>query len=160
MNMLGFAKSGSALIADWDDAYTFPGVKSVQPENGPVRQRLTATFRLRRTARAVRLTPLGTGDWNTIATGYRLIAERKGLAVTLQQKIKRNPHMAKLIGASNVKLWTCLARRMSEGSKKEESVNVRWTFDEAARIAEHLKKDIGVDRTLFMMGGWTEGGYD
>jgi hypothetical protein len=160
MNMLGFAKNGSALIVDWDDAYTFPEVKSVRPENGPVRQRLTTTFHLRRTARSVRLTPLGRGDWNTIATGYRLIAEQKGLAVTLRQKTARNPHLAELIGASNVKLWTCLARRMTEDSKKEESVNVRWTFDEAARIAEHLKKDVGLDRALFMMGGWTEGGYD
>ena len=157
MNMLGFAKNGSALIVDWDDAYTFPEVKSVRPENGPVRQRLTTTFHLRRTARSVRLTPLGPGDWNTIATGYRLIAEQKGLAVTLRQKTARNPHLAELIGASNVKLWTCLARRMTEDSKKEESVNVRWTFDEAARIAEHLKKDVGLDRALFMMGGWTEG---
>jgi len=160
MNMLGFAKAGSTLIADWDDAYTFPDVKSERLESGPARQRLTTTFRLQRTARAVRLTPLGTGDWNTIATGYREIAEQKGLAVTLQQKIARNPHLAKLIGASNVKLWTCLARRMSEDSKQEESVNVRWTFDEAARIAEHLKTDVGLDRALFMMGGWTEGGYD
>jgi len=160
MNVLGFAKSGSVLIADWDDAYTFPEVKSVLPENGPVRQRLTTTFRLRRRARSVRLTPLGEGDWNTIAAGYRLLAEQKGLAVTLRQKTARNPHMANLIGASNVKLWTCLARRMSEDSKEEESVNVRWTFDEAARIAEHLKKDVGLDRALFMIGGWTEGGYD
>ena len=160
MNMLGFAKSGSALIVSWDDAYTFPEVQSVQPKSGPARQRLTTTFRLRRTARALRLTPLGKGDWNAIATGYRRIAEEKGLAVTLHQKIARNPHAAKLIGASNVKLWTCLARRMSEDSKKEESVKVRWTFDEAAKIAEHLKKDVGLDRALFMMGGWTEGGYD
>lgn len=160
MNMLGFAKSGAALIADWDDAYTFPEVKSVRTETGPVPQRLMTTFRLQRTARAVRLTPLGSGDWSTIATGYREIAEQKGLAVTLQQKTARNPHLAKLIGASNVKLWTCLARRMSEDSKQEESVNIRWTFDEAARIAEHLKKDVGLDRALFMMGGWTEGGYD
>ena len=160
MNMLGFAKNGSALIADWDDAYTFPEVKSERQESGPVRQRLTTTFRLQRTARAVRLTPLGAGDWNTIASGYREIAQQKGLAVTLQQKIARNPHMTRLIGASNVELWTCLARRMNEDSTQEESVNVHWTFDEAARIAEHLKQEVGLDRALFMMGGWTEGGYD
>lgn len=160
MNMLGFAKRGSTLIADWDDAYTFPEVKSERADDGPVHQRLVTAFRLRRTARAVRLTPLGAGDWNTIATGYREIAEQKGLAITLREKIARNPHLAKLVGASNVKLWTCLARRMSEDSKQEVSVNVRWTFDEAARNAEHLKKDIGIDRALFMMGGWTEGGYD
>ncbi len=160
MNMLGFGKSGSALIVDWDDAYVFPDVKSVVAESGEPRQRITTTFRLRRTARSVRLTPLGPGDWNAIAAGYRLIAEQKGLAVTLRQKTERNPHMGGLIGASNVKLWTCLARRMSEDSTKEESVNVRWTFDEAAQIAEHLKNDVGVDHALFMMGGWTEGGYD
>ena len=160
MNMLGFAKSGSALVVDWDDAYTFPDVKSELREDGSSRQRLTTSFRLRRTARLVRLTPLGNGDWNTIAAGYRRIAEEKGLAVTLKEKIARDSHMSQLVGASNVKLWTCLARRMSEDSKTEESAKVRWTFDEAARIAEHLKKDVGVDRALFMMGGWTEGGYD
>ncbi|MHC4181078.1 MAG: DUF5696 domain-containing protein, partial [Planctomycetota bacterium] len=37
---------------------------------------------------------------------------------------------------------------------------VRWTFDEAARIAEHLRNDLKIDRCLFIMGGWTEGGYD
>jgi hypothetical protein len=65
-----------------------------------------------------------------------------------------------MIGASNAKLWTCLARRMNEDSTKEESVRVRWTFDEAARVAEHLKQDVGIERCLFMVGGWTEGGYD
>ena len=160
MNVLGFGKNGSTLIVDWDDAYTFPDIRSTLHQDGPSHQRITTEFRLRRTARSVCLTPLGAGDWNTIAAGYRRVAERKGLAVTLQQKATRNPHTAKLFGASNVKLWTCLARRMSEDSTQEESVKVRWTFDEAARIAEHLKQDIGLDRALFMMGGWTEGGYD
>ena len=84
MNMLGLAKSGSTLTVDWDDAYTFLEVMSVLPEDGLVRQRPTTTFRLRRTARTVRLTPLGKGDWNTIATGYRLIAEQKGPHASLR----------------------------------------------------------------------------
>ena len=37
---------------------------------------------------------------------------------------------------------------------------VHWTFDEAAQVAEHLKRDLGIDRCLFTIGGWTEGGYD
>ncbi len=49
---------------------------------------------------------------------------------------------------------------MNEESTKEESVKVRWTFDEAAAIAEHLHNDLGIDRCLFTLGGWTEGGYD
>jgi len=49
---------------------------------------------------------------------------------------------------------------MNAESTKEESVRVRWTFGEAAKIAEHLRKDLQIERCLFIMGGWTEGGYD
>ncbi|NIP53059.1 MAG: hypothetical protein GWN67_13390 [Phycisphaerae bacterium] len=160
MNMLGFIKGGSALIVTWDDAYVFGELKSTLPSDKPYRQKLTTTLELRRSARSIRLIPLGKGDWNTVAAGYRHYAEKKGLAITLREKIRRDPHVELLIGAANAKLWTCLARRMNEQSTKEESVKVRWTFDEAAKIAEHLRKDVGIEHCLFMMGGWTEGGYD
>ncbi len=160
MNMLGFLKSGAALIVDWDDAYVWPELQSTLAQKASYRQQITSALVLRRSARSVRLTPLGKGDWNTIAAGYRRIAEQKGLAVTLREKIRRDPHAERLLGASNVKLWTCLARRMNEESTKEESVKVRWTFDEAAAIAEHLHQDLGIARCLFILGGWTEGGYD
>ena len=160
MNMLGLLKRQAALVVSWDDAYVFPALRSTLPSASQESQRLSATFTLRRSARCVRLTPLGTGDVNTLAAGYRRIAESKGLAVTLQEKIRRNPHAELMTGASNVKLWTCLARRMNEDSTEEESVKVRWTFDEAAAIAEHLSKDLDMHRCLFMLGGWTEGGYD
>ena len=160
MNMLGFIKAGSALIVTWDDAYVFPELKSTLFTDKPYRQKLTATLELRRRAKSVRLTPLGKGDFNTIAAGYRRCAEKKGLAITLREKIRRDPHVELMVGAANAKLWTCLARRMNEQSTEEESVKVRWTFDEAAQIAEHLRKDVGIERCLFMMGGWMEGGYD
>jgi len=160
MNMLGLVKAGSALVVSWDDAYTFPELQSSRPRAGKVKQRLTTSVLLRRSARALRLSPLGKGDCNTVAAGYRRIAEDKGLAVTLGEKIHRNATCERMVGAANVKLWTCLARRMSEDSAKEESVTVRWTFDEAARIAEHLQRDVGIGRCLFILGGWTEGGYD
>ena len=35
---------------------------------------------------SLRLTPLGKGDWNTVAAGYRRMAEQKGLAVTLRRE--------------------------------------------------------------------------
>ena len=162
MNMLGFLKSGSTLAVTWDDAYVWPEVQSslVREADRESTQRITTGFSLRRSARTIRLTPLGKGDWNTLAAGYRRIAEQKGLAVTLQDRIRRNPHAELLTGAANVKLWTCLERRMSEDSTKEESVQVHWTFDEAAAVAEHLAKDVGISRCLFIVGGWTEGGYD
>ncbi len=160
MNMVGLVKRSSALLATWDDAYTFAQLKSVLPDGAGGVQRLSVGFDLRRSARAIRLTPLGKGDWNTLAAGYRRIAEAKGAAVTLREKIERNPHVERMIGAADFKLWTCLARRMNEESTAEESVRVRWTFDEAAAIAEHLHRDVGIGRCLFMIGGWTEGGYD
>lgn len=160
MNMLGFVKSGSTLIAAWDDAYVFPEVSSVKVEGQAREQELRASFELRRSARVVRLIPCGKGDWNTVARTYRRYAERKGLAVTLKEKTRHDPHMELMLGASDAKLWTCLARRMNEESTAEESVKVRWTFDEAAKIAEHLRNDLKINRCLFMVGGWTEGGYD
>ena len=160
MNMLGFVKNRSALIATWEDAYVFPEVQKTSPDDTSDQCTLTATFELRRTAKSLRLMPLGKGNWDTIATAYRRHADQQGLAVTLHEKMRRDPHVERMIGASNAKLWTCLARRMNEESTAEEYVRVRWTFDEAARIAEHLHGDLEIGRCFFMMGGWTEGGYD
>ncbi|HOL94312.1 MAG TPA: DUF6259 domain-containing protein [bacterium] len=160
MNMLGFLKSGAALVLTWDDAYTWPRVESVLPEGPDAFQRLVTTVTLRKTARSVKLVPLGKGDWNTVAERYREIAEKKGLVQTLRAKIRRNRHEELLVGAANVKLWMCLARRMNEESTKEESVEVNWTFDEAAAVAEHIAKEVQIGRCLFTLGGWTEGGYD
>ncbi|MFA6562793.1 MAG: DUF5696 domain-containing protein [Verrucomicrobiia bacterium] len=159
MNMMGFVKRDAALLMTWDDAY-------IRPELVKTKQSLKCSVHARRSPHCERatfsitLTPLGHGDWNTIATAYRKVAETKGLAVTMAAKARRNPETAKLFGASNAKLWTCLARRRSEDSTKDESVEVKWTFDEAAQVAEHLKRDLGMDRCLFTLGGWTEGGYD
>ena len=160
MNMLGLVKGGSALLVTWDDAYVVPTLQRTRPRAGDRKALLTASFQLRRSAHSLVLTPLGKGDWNTLAAGYRRIAEAKGLAVTLRRKIRRNPKAELMVGAANVKLWTCLARRMNEESTAEEWVRVHWTFDEAAAIAEHIRKDLGIARCLFIMGGWTEGGYD
>ena len=160
MNMLGFLKQGSGLVTTWDDAYVSPELESRLPAEPTKPQQIVTSFTLQRSARSVRLTPLGEGDWNTIAAGYRRMAEQKGLAVSLADKIQRDPHLQMLVGAIDFKLWTCLARRMNEASTEEESAKVRWTFDEAATIAEHLRNDLDIKQCLFMIGGWTEGGYD
>ncbi len=160
MNMLGFLKRGSVLLATWDDANVWATLRGKKVEGQPHKHELTTELAIRPPARAIRITPLGKGDWNTLAEGYRRIADGKGLATTLKQKIARNAHAERLLGAANVKLWTCLNRRMDEESTKVEHEEVEWTFDEAAQIAEHIKKDLGIDRCLFILGGWTEGGYD
>ncbi len=160
MNMVGLVKRGASLIVTWDDAYVFCELERAVPEGQAEGRKLTTTFEMRRSAKVLRLMPLGHGDWNDIARVYRQYADQRGFAVTLRQKIERDKHLERMVGASNAKLWTCLARRMNDDSTAEESVQVRWTFDEAARIAEHLHSDVKLDRCFFMMGGWTEGGYD
>ena len=80
-------------------------------------------------------------------------ADEKGLAVTLRAKTARNAKMERLVGAADFKLWTCLHRRMNEESTAEESVTVRWTFDEAAQIAERWVAETRVarDRVRFAL---------
>ncbi|MBN2326469.1 MAG: hypothetical protein JXR73_04880 [Candidatus Omnitrophica bacterium] len=160
MNMLGLLKQEAALIVRWDDAYVFPKLESALKDGNPSEQCLTTEITLRNTANRICLTPLGKGNWNTIADHYRAMAERDGYAVPLRRKIQRNKHVELLEGASNVKLWQCLSRRMNEESTQEEWVKINWTFDEAASVAEHIKNDLDIPRCLFMIGGWGEGGYD
>lgn len=157
MNMFGFLKAGSGLIVTWDNAYVFPEVE--RKVSGNARELIT-TFELRRNARSLRITPIGKGDWNTIASEYRKIGEKKGYAVTLKKKIARNPELEKLIGAPNLKLWHCFIQRMNEESTEMKYRRIRWTFAETARIAEHMHKDLQIDRCLYVIGGWINGGYD
>jgi hypothetical protein len=136
MRMIGLVENDHAALVTWEDLYA-----NVDLRNGP--EALATSL----TAKSFRIQFLGKGDYVTIGQAYRKIA----------RKAHANP---KLAGASNVKLWSTFSRRMNEESTKEESVNVNWTFDEAAQVAEHLKKDIQIDKVLFTLGGWIKRGYD
>lgn len=157
MNMIGFLKKGSGLIVTWDNMYVFPVVQRKIKQGA---NELITTFELRKSARSLRITPIGKGDWNTIAAEYRKIGEKKGYAVTLKEKIARKPLLEKLIGASNLKLWHLYIQRMNKESTEIKYRKVRWTFDEAAQIAEHMRNDLEIDRCLYVIGGWVNGGYD
>jgi len=157
MNMFGIVKNNSALIVTWDNMYVFPEVERKVSGSS---QKLITTFELRKSARTLRLHPIGKGDVNTIASEYRKIGESKGYAVTLKDKIIRNPNVEKLIGACNLKLWHLYIQRMNRESTKIKYRKVRWTFEETARIAEHMRNDLDIDRCLYIIGGWIKGGYD
>jgi hypothetical protein len=156
MEMLGAVKNGGALLITWHDPYVTAEVRSII-EDG--RGRLSTSLIMRRTARSLRIHALGVGDLNLIAQEYRRIARRKGWLITWDEKLKTHPQAEKLFGAVNFKLWTALARRIDE-DLNEVSVEVRWTFDEVAQIAEHLKNDLKLDKVLFILGGWIRKGYD
>ena len=158
MAMCGFLKSGAALLAWWDDPYALVELRSTAGGSAP--QTLTAALDLRKSAREFHLRVLGKGDHNAVGHAYREVAKARGLLVPWTEKLKGHPERAPLQGAVNVKLWSLLDRRMDEESAREESVRVNWTFDEAAQIAEHLKRDLRLERVLFLIGGWIHRGYD
>src|SRR5579862_1971552 len=162
MAMLGYVSAGSALLASWDSPDIVPEVRSekIDPPDGGVSQILSTSFDFSRGPGVIRLTPCGRGGAAEIADVYRSEAQRKGWLVPWSEKIAQNPERQKLFGASNVKLWSCLSRRMNEASDKEEQLHVSWTFNEAAAVAEHIKNDLKIDRVLFTIGGWTHRGYD
>lgn len=163
MTMMGVLKSGSALLATWNDPYIEAEVKSVlNPAGLPLqaKQLLSPSLLLRQSARLFQLQPLGRGNHVTVAQAYRKIAQEEGWHVSWDKKLKERPHLDRYFGAINFKLWSMLTRRMNDESTKEESVRVNWTFEEAAEVARHLKKDLRLDRVLFTLGGWIHRGYD
>ena len=160
MELLGFVKNKSAVLVTWHGPYVTAEVKSTLNEGvTETKQVLSTSLDLMKTAKVVKIHFLGEGDYVTIAKAYRQVAKEKGWLVTWKEKIKEIPDAAKLFGASNLKLWSCLTRRL-DYKMNERSVTVNWTFNEAAKIAEHLKNDLKIERGLFIIGGWIHRGYD
>ena len=162
MAMFGVVKNGAAALVTWSDPYVAVELKSVLT-NAPGtagKQILLPSLVLRKSATSFRIQFLGKGDYNTIARAYHEVARERGWLVTWKEKLRGYPQRAQLFGASNFKLWTALDRRMNEESTKEERVTVNWTFAEAAQVAEHLKRDLQIDKCLFTIGGWMHRGYD
>jgi hypothetical protein len=160
MAMTALFKSGAALMATWGDPYLRLHVgRRATPDAPDSDHELLTTFELSKTARSLQLRCLGQGDIHQVAAAYRERATELGYRVTWDEKLESRPQASRLFGACNVKLWHALARRIDE-NLEEQSVEVRWTFDEAAQISEHLKADLELEDVLFHLGGWTRYGYD
>jgi hypothetical protein len=84
MNMLGLLKGTSGLLVTWDDADVTPEIERGHTIDG-VTLRLTTNLGLQRTAHTIRLTPLGSGDINTLAVAYRQLREKLGPVETIKQ---------------------------------------------------------------------------
>ena len=162
MAMFGIVKQGAAALVTWNDPYVAAELKSIltNAASAPAKQVLAPSLLLRKSAKTCRIQFLGPGDYVTIAKAYREVAKQRGWLVTWDEKLKDHPDRAKYFGASNYKLWSLLDRRMNDESTKEEQVRVNWTFHEATQVAEHLKRDLKLDKILFIMGGWIHRGYD
>ncbi|HLH54202.1 MAG TPA: DUF5696 domain-containing protein [Verrucomicrobiae bacterium] len=162
MEMLGVVQNRSAVLATWDDPYVAVDVRSTVRKGDweSEAQTVAAALVLTKTAKSFQLHFLGKEDYVGIAKAYREVAKRRGFFVNWDEKLKTNPERSKLFGAANIKLWSALDRRMNEESTKEESVRTNWTFKDVAELAEHLKRDLQLDRVLFALGGWIHRGYD
>jgi hypothetical protein len=101
MNMIGLVENGAAMLVTWSDPYLAIEVKSALDPGG---QKLTTSAVLKNSAKSLRVSVLGKGDYNAIAAAYRRVARTSGLLVTWDEKIRQNPERAKYIGASDVKL--------------------------------------------------------
>lgn len=157
MEMLGIIKRGSAVLVTWHDPYVTVSIRSTISEGGM--QYLYPSLIMQRSATSFQLRFLGHGDHNTVAKAYREDAIQKGYLVTWKEKLRNLPSARRLFGASNFKLWNML-ERVVDTQGKEHLVRVNWTFDEALKIAEHLKEELKLDKILFIMGGWNRRGYD
>ena len=162
MQMLGVVQDGAAALFTWQNPYVAAELKSVADNSAvaALKQTLTPSIVLRKSARSFRIHFLGKGDYVTLAKAYRDIAKAEGLVMTWGEKLKGNPARSNLFGAANFKLWSALDRHMDLASTKEESVRTNWTFAEAAQVAAHLKRDLKMDKVLFILGGWIHRGYD
>jgi Glycosyl hydrolases related to GH101 family, GH129 len=160
MNMIGLVKSGAAMLVTWTDPYVVIEINSAVNSAGARGQKVATSAVLTQSAKSLRLQLLGKGDYISITAAYREVARANGLLVKWDRRIRQNPERAKYLGASNVKLWHALERRMNEDSTQEISAQVNWTFDEAAQVAEHVKSDLKMEKVLFGLGGWMKRGYD
>ncbi len=162
LEMMGFVKQGSALLVSWNNPNVIFDLRSelIKKSSSSYKQKISVSISLSKTAKAFRLIFLGEGNYSTIAKAYRKEAKEKGWLVNWNEKLKKHPEAEKLFGAANIKLWSTLTRIMSEDSSKEINISTNWTFSEAAQIAEHLKYDLKINKTLFTLGGWIHRGYD
>ena len=158
MAMLGVVKNGSALLATWEDPYTtILADYAIQP-----RRQLSLSLSFRRSARSVRLQPLGRGGYVEIAKAYRPIARQRGFLKTLAEKMKENPDVERFFGAADFKPFAFMRRVANTRYNKtdKEVLDINFSFQECADLAEHFSKDLGIDRALLVLNGWINGGYD
>ena len=160
MEMFGVVRRGSAVLVTWHDPYVTPRVQSTFPmaDTVPGTQVLLPAVSLSGSARGLRIRFLGKGDYCKIAAAYRDVAQAKGYIERWPAKIKRCKDAAKLIGAIDVRCSN-LSRQLNDKGR-EVAVHVPHTFEQSAQLAEHLKKDLKLDKVLLMLSGWIHRGYD
>lgn len=158
MAMFGAVKEGSALLVTWTDPYTeVQADYSLQPL-----PQLRMGLAMREPAQSVRLQPLGPGGYVEIAKAYRTVARQRGLLKTLAEKMRENPRVAEFFGAADFKPFAYMRLAPNTPWHKQDQwgAQLNFTFEECAELAEHFKRDLGIDRAMLVLNGWINAGYD
>ena len=100
-----------------------------------------------------------------MAKRYKKYAKETGRFVTMKEKIRRNPQYEKIIGAPDIKVY-CYTNRLNDPRLRawsEPVLNgyekVNTTFEQVAEMSDELKA-LGVEKCMFLLGGWNRMGYD
>ncbi|MBW4028855.1 MAG: hypothetical protein HIU93_15930 [Acidobacteria bacterium] len=155
MAMFGAVKDGSALLVSWDTPYA-DILTNYSPAPAPT---LEAGVALHPGAKHLWLSPLGKGGYVEIAKAYRLFAEQRGLYKTEAEKALVAAHEQQFIGAAEFRPIAFVQQHAKDGSGNV-LIHTYTTFNEVAQLAEHLRNDVGIDRAMFILSGWTQAGYD
>jgi hypothetical protein len=100
-----------------------------------------------------------------MAKRYKEEAKQSGRFVTLKEKIADNPEVAKIIGAPDLKIYIYTNRKNTpklrawSGPVLNGYSHVHTTFDQVAEISDDLS-EMGVEKTMILLGGWNRMGYD
>lgn len=167
MAMAGAVKDGSAILLHWDDPYTeilvdYTASSAEEAESEGSGSRLTMGLSLRQSATRVSLQPLGKGGYVEIAKAYRPVARQRGFLNTLAEKVADNPAVEKFFGSADFKpfAYMPMAPNTRWNRTDKEVVQFKFSFDECVSLVEHFKNDLGIERSLLVLNGWINGGYD
>ena len=105
------------------------------------------------------------GGYIGMTKRYRELVKLSGRFVSLQEKIEKNPSIAGMIGAPDLKIYVYTNRRNEPRlrSWSEPILDgyecVHTTFDQVGEIVDEMR-EMGMRKALVLLGGWNRAGYD
>lgn len=101
------------------------------------------------------------GDYNTVAKDYRKYLVQTNQFVSIEDKIRKNRNIEKLLGAPVLhhKIFSKINEKSKFYDKNGTNEILYATFSERAEQMKKLK-EMGLDKLYIHTDGWGENGYD
>ncbi len=159
----GFEKNGTAMGLILDTAAD-AGMDLTHPAGGPTFIRPVWVHSLGKLsyARIARLCFVEKGGYVELAKRYRQYVVENGKFVSLNEKIARNPIVARLIGSPVVHAsttWHCEPKSTYFDKQDASKNDTCTTFDQTAEKLKQLRS-LGIERAYLHLDGWGFSGYD